>query len=77
MHIHTHTYPSCEVCVYEGGLEDRKAGNYVVRVVGDVCQLTQRVQVLVHITPIIKGKKEKGMCTANAHSTRRFLRCRR
>ena len=40
-------------------MEDRKTGNYGVRVVGDVCQLTQRVQVLVHITPIIKGKRKK------------------
>ena len=54
---YTHTFPSCEVCVYEGGLEDGKTGNYGVRVVEDVCQQTQRVQVLVHITPIIKGKR--------------------
>ena len=53
-YTHTHTFPSCEVCVYEGGLEDGKTGNYGVRVVEDVCQQTQRVQVLVHITPILK-----------------------
>ena len=58
IHTHTHTFPSCEVCVYEGGLEDGKTGNYGVRVVEDVCQQTQRVQVLVHITPIIKGKRK-------------------